>query len=373
MCLSQKRPQITAQKDNCYCMDRFSIIRELLIEHDAEAALLTFMPDIRWCTGFTGSNALVVCTQDEAHFITDGRYSTQSKEEVHGAHIHIASQSLIRCMAENRLGTSARRILVQADHLTLSEFERLKDVLPGTVWLPVTALMQKHVAIKTKEEKQHILQAQNITDEVFSYMRTMLLPGLTEQEIAAEIVYQHMKRGAASMSFDPIVASGPNSALPHARPTDRALQHGDLVVIDMGCIVNGYASDMTRTLAIGEADEQARDVYNIVLNAQEKALQAASAQLSSLELDRVARGFIEEAGYGDYFTHSLGHGVGLQIHEWPSISWRSDFPLASGMIITIEPGVYVPEKLGVRIEDMIYLEDDGCENLTGSTKELIVI
>ena len=196
---------------------------------------------------------------------------------------------------------------------------------------------------------------------------------MTEQELAAEIVYQHLRRGASAMSFDPIVASGPNSALPHARPTERTLQQGDMVVIDMGCFVNGYASDMTRTISIGEPDEEARKVYNVVLQAQESALSAASAQLSNSALDNVARSFIKDSGYGAYFTHSLGHGVGLQIHEWPSISWRMDHPLSAGMVLTIEPGIYLPGKVGVRIEDMIQLTQDGCENLTGSTKELIVI
>lgn len=175
------------------------------------------------------------------------------------------------------------------------------------------------------------------------------------------------------MSFDPIVASGANGALPHARPSSRVFQEGDLVVLDFGCFVNGYASDMTRTIAIGKPADEAIDVYNLVLEAQQKAIAAAQANLTALELDAVARSIIETAGYGEYFTHSLGHGLGLDIHEWPRISWQNSDQLAENIAITIEPGIYIPGKFGVRIEDIVVLKPDGCEVLTTSSKELFVL
>jgi Xaa-Pro aminopeptidase len=191
--------------------------------------------------------------------------------------------------------------------------------------------------------------------------------------VAAEIVYQHLQRGAARMSFDPIVASGEHGALPHQRPTDHALRPGDMVVLDFGCVLEGYASDMTRTIALGEPGETARTVYNVVLEAQERAIGAVHAGLSTQALDGVARDTITAAGYGAYFSHGLGHGIGLQTHEWPRISYHVDDQLPEGAVITIEPGIYLPDQFGVRIEDIVVVRADGCENLTASPKSLIVL
>jgi Xaa-Pro aminopeptidase len=195
-----------------------------------------------------------------------------------------------------------------------------------------------------------------------------------EKEIAAEITYQHLKRGAEKMSFDPIVASGPNGARPHARPTDRKLRSGELVVLDMGCFRDGYASDMTRTVAIGDPPESARRGYEVVREAQQRALDAARAGLTGKELDGTAREVVEEAGLGDQFSHGLGHGIGLEVHEWPRVSKTVDTELPRGACVTIEPGVYDPRNgFGVRIEDIIVLRSEGIDNLTSTSKHLRIL
>ena len=348
-------------------------IQTLLYSHEVDVLLLTSLPNIRWACGFSGSNGLLIVTKNSVHFITDGRYDTQSREEVRGASIHITQGNLFAYASENDLLSNAGRVLVQSDHLTVSNFQKVQELFAGIEWIPVSGLLTKLIAQKTSDEVTKIRAAQAITDDVFTYLMKFIQPGMTEREIAAEIVYQHLKRGASAMSFEPIVAGGPNGALPHATPTKRKLQNGDLVVIDMGCFRDGYASDMTRTIAIGEPGEEARRAHEVVLKAQKAAIEQASPAMNTKELDAVARSVIDEAGYGEYFTHSLGHGVGLEIHEWPRVSWRTEDPLMAGMVVTVEPGVYIPGKFGIRIEDMVVLTEDGCEVLTKSSKELWLV
>ncbi len=352
-------------------LERLDSIRSLFSEHGATAAVLTFLPDIRWACGFTGSNGLLFVLPDAAHFVTDGRYTEQAGREVTGATTHIAPRSLIDFASGEGLLGSATRVIVQSDHLTLDGFDQLQEAFNGLEWAPVAGLLQKLVAVKTAGEVDAMRRAQAVTDAVFEDILAFIAPGISEQELAAEIVYQHLRRGASAMSFEPIVASGPNGALPHARPTDRRLEVGDLVVLDFGCFVDGYASDMTRTVALGTPEPEALRVYEVVLDAHLRALDAAHAGMSGKALDAVARDRIAEQGFGSYFTHSLGHGVGLQIHEWPSVSFRTEDPLPAGAVITIEPGVYLPGRFGVRIEDMALLGPTSAESLTHSPKQLI--
>jgi Xaa-Pro aminopeptidase len=264
-------------------------------------------------------------------------------------------------------------VLYQSDHLTVDQLDVLHETFPDIEWQGVTDFVTEQVAAKDEQEVERIRAAQAITDDVFDYLCDFIEAGMSEKEVAAEIVYQHLKRGADKMSFDPIVAAGPNGSLPHARPSSREIQEGELVVIDMGCFLNGYASDMTRTVAVGDPGEDARRGYEIVLDAQRRAIAAARAGMTGKELDQVARDIIEKADMGDYFSHGLGHGLGLQIHEWPKLSYHVEHTLPEGAAVTIEPGVYVPEAYGVRIEDILVLEEEGSTNLTRSPKELIVL
>ncbi|MDZ4698400.1 MAG: aminopeptidase P family protein [Rhodothermales bacterium] len=351
--------------------ERLDSIRSLFPDHGADAALITFLPNIRWTCGFTGSNGLLIVLRDTAHFVTDGRYAEQVSREVAGATVHIAPRGLVDFASGAALLAGATRVIVQSDHLTLDLFDQLQEGLKGLEWVPVAGLLQNIVAVKTSDEVGAIRRAQAVTDAVFEDILAFIAPRMTEHELAAEIVYQHLRRGASAMSFEPIVASGPNGALPHARPTSRALEVGDLVVLDMGCFVDGYASDMTRTVAIGTPEDEAVRVYDIVLDAHLRALEAAHAGMTGKMLDAIAREVISEGGYGPHFAHSLGHGVGLQIHEWPSVSFRTEDVLPEGAVITIEPGIYLAGRFGVRIEDMALLGPTSAESLANSPKQLI--
>lgn len=353
--------------------DRLTVLRGLLNEHDVDAVLVSFLPDIRWAVGFTGSNALLVVTPGAAHFLTDGRYTTQAGAEVQGAEIHVPAADLLAYLSESDLIDGADTLLCQADHLTVAQFDRLREQLPDVTFRPVAGLLEQHVAAKSEREIDALRRALAVTESVFELLLPQIGPGVSEQDLAAEIVYQHLKLGASAMSFEPIVASGIRGALPHARPSSKTLRPGELVVIDMGGIVDGYASDMTRTVAVGEPDEVARRAYDVVLKAQEEATASVRAGASGKALDRIARDVIDEAGLGEYFSHSLGHGVGLQVHEWPRLSYRADDVLPENAVVTIEPGVYLPERFGIRIEDVVVARTDGPEVLTQASKDLLVL
>ncbi len=348
-------------------------LRAILGEHEAEAALITHRPDIRWACGFSGSNGVLVVRPDAAHFVTDGRYEAQARREVRGAEVHAPGYDLLGHIEEEGLFGPARRVLFQSDHVSVDRFEKLRELFPEIDWQPASKLLVEHVARKTEDEIGKIRAAQEITEEAFAQVLKRIRPGVTEREVAAQIVCRHLRLGAERIAFEPIVASGPNGALPHARSTDRRIEAGELVVIDMGCFVDGYASDMTRTVAVGEPGEEARAVYAVVREAQEAAVEAARAGMTTKALDAVARDVIEEAGYGDEFPHSLGHGIGLQVHKWPSVSYRTEDELPEGVVVTIEPGIYLPETFGVRIEDLVLLRPDGSERLTGLSRDLVVI
>ena len=355
--------------------NRLSRVRKRFDDYDAvDALLISALPNVRWACGFTGSNGLLLVEPDQAVFVTDGRYTEQAREEVVGADVVIAREGLLTRLKELDRFEDLDRVVFQADHVTVARQEQLQKNLPHIDWQGKTDVLMSLVGSKDGAEIERIRSAQQITEGVFDHILELLEPGLTEQAIAAEITYEHLKRGASSMAFDPIVASGPNGARPHAYPTNRRLQRGDLVVIDMGGFRNGYASDMTRTVAIGEPSEATRRAYDIVKSAQEAAIEAARAGLTGKELDAVAREVIEAADMGDYFSHGLGHGIGLEVHEWPRVSRTVEEELPEGACVTIEPGVYVPEDgYGIRIEDIVALRSEGCQNLTSASKELIVV
>lgn len=341
--------------------------------YNVRAVLITVLPDIRWACGFSGSNGILLVKPDAAHFITDGRYQVQAQREVRGATIHVPGYALFPYLAESGLLEDVSSIAFQADHVTVAEMEGWIALLPHITWRPVENMLTRQVASKTEDEIDRIRAAQAITDAVFEQILGFMRPGQREVEVAAEIVYHHLQRGASRMSFDPIVAAGEHGALPHKRPTERELKHGDMVVLDFGCVLDGYASDMTRTIALGEPGETARMVYAVVLDAQQRAIEAVHAGMSTQALDRVARDTITAAGYGEYFSHGLGHGIGLQTHEWPRLSYHVDDELPDGAVVTIEPGIYLPDQFGVRIEDMVVARADGCQNLTASPQSLIVL
>lgn len=352
---------------------RIDRVRSLLQHLDVDAVLLTSLPDIRWASGFSGSNAVLVVRPAEAVFLTDGRYATQVKEEVEGARVITGGHDLFRDAAEAAALANCGRVAFQADDLTVAALESLRSQFDSVRWVPTRELLVKEIAAKSDDEVQRIEKALRITEQVFTDLLDWIRPGMSERQIAAEIVYRHLRLGAERMSFDPIVASGPMSALPHARPTNRRITHDDVVLLDFGCFVDGYASDMTRTIALGEPRDEVREVYEIVRGAQEAAIASACAEMPSPQLDAAAREVISQAGYGEYFAHSLGHGIGTQIHEWPRISHSADYELPCRCVVTIEPGIYLPGRFGIRIEDMIQLNSAGARRLTNVSTHLICL
>ena len=354
-------------------MSRVARLQSLLADLDADAVFVSHLPDIRWACGFTGSNAVLVVRPDETHFVTDGRYRAQAVEEVSDAQVHAPGYDLIGHVAEAKLFGDARRVALQAEHVSVARLSELQRRLPEMTWQPEEELLVRLVASKEPAEVERIRAAQRLTEDVFAYLLDWIRPGRTEKEIAAQITYRHLLGGAEAVSFAPIVASGPHSARPHARPTDRRVQEGDVLLLDFGGVLEGYASDMTRVLAIGQTDPEVRRVYDLVRRAQERALSSARSGLVSRALDARARQVIDAEGYGASFSHGLGHGVGLQVHEWPRVSYSADYLLPEGAVVSIEPGIYLPGRFGIRLEDLVVLRDDGCENLTRASKEWTVL
>ena len=342
-------------------------------DHNAEALAIASLPDIRWACGFTGSNGLLIAHPDRLIFLSDGRYTEQAQREVQNAEVHTPGYAIWEYVEEEGLLDGVSSVAVQADKITVRTLHNWRERFPDIRWEEGSGLLTEHRGSKSDIEVEKLRAAQKITDTVFSELCDWIEPGMTEREVGAEIVYRHLLHGADTMSFDPIVASGSNGALPHARPSDRTIQERDLVVIDMGCFRDGYASDMTRTIAVGEPSTKAQRVYNIVLEAQEAALDASRSGITGTDIDDVARAVIKDAGYGEYFGHGLGHGVGLEIHEWPRLSYHVTHDLPRRAVVTVEPGIYLPGEFGVRIEDLIVLHSEGHENLTQSPKTLQVV
>ncbi len=267
-------------------------------------------------------------------------------------------------------------LLVETNSVTLSQFERFTTAFEGFDVSRDGALSKKITemrSVKSEKELELIKSAQDITDKTFSYISDRITVGRTEKEIMLDMEFYLRKLGSDGVAFDFIVVSGKNSSLPHGVPTDKKIEKGDFVTMDFGAVVGGYRSDMTRTVAVGYADELQRQIYTTVLEAQLETIKGIKNGVRCCDVDKIARDIITNAGYGDCFGHGLGHSVGIEIHESPACNTIDTTPLKSGMIMTVEPGIYIENKFGVRIEDMVYVTDDSCINLTHSPKELIVV
>lgn len=345
-------------------IERIERLRSVLGGHGAGALLVTHPADVRWTTGFTGSNALVVLTPTRAHLVTDGRYAGQAAQEASGVEVHAPGYDLVGHVAAADLIERAARILFAPEHVTAAALSELEDALGESELVPAARLVGRMRMEKDEGEIDAIRAALRLTESVFSHILGMIGPGVTERDIGAEIVYQHLKGGAEAMAFEPIVASGRRSALPHGRASDRALAAGDVVLIDMGCYLGGYASDLTRTVVVGEPEQGVRAVYEAVLEAQLAAIDTLAPGVSVSAADATAREVLAGHGLAEYFSHSLGHGVGLEVHEEPRLSVRASGELPINAVVTVEPGVYLPERFGIRIEDMVVVREGGPEVLT---------
>ena len=358
-------------------VDRISKLREKIPVKAGQAALITSPVNRRYLSGFKSSEGLIFITPDESYFFVDFRYYEAAKKQIKGLHVILSSDfkaDLLKIARKHRVKT----VLIENNGITLSEALKIEKWLKeGHIALNKQNSIDKALyslrAEKTHLEIKNIRMVQEIAENAFKQFLPLIKPGVTEKKLAFELEFLLRKEGAETLAFDLIVASGKNSAVPHAEPSDKAIEVGDFVTIDMGAVYNGYHSDMTRTVAVGQVSEEQRKVYNTVLAAQKMAINLVRPGAFCREIDAIARKFINESGYKNCFGHALGHGVGLGIHEKPFLSKRTEDVLRSGMVITIEPGIYLANRFGVRIEDMLLVTDDGCENLTTVEKELIIL
>lgn len=353
-------------------------LRQHLATSRFDALLLSHLPNIRYLCGFTGSAGLLLIEEAGSVFLTDVRYDTQAHEEVKNAKVVISRKSALQAVADF-LGKSRRRakgwsIGIESEHFTVAEKSRLNKLRPSGVTLKDTpAIVERGRMVKDEDEIQQIRAAVALGAKLFDRAVEMMRPGIKEVEVAAEMELVARRSGAEEMSFPTIIASGARSALPHGRASEKAITPGSFVVCDFGVILSGYCSDQTRTVWLGKVADDARPVYDAVQEAQQAAIQAVRPGIAVGEVDSAARKVLQKAGLGRYFTHSTGHGVGLEIHEIPRVAQGQPEVLQSGMVITIEPGVYFPGKWGIRIEDMVVVTDGGCEVLTPTGKEFLAI
>jgi len=340
-----------------------------------EAALVTSDINRIYLSGFKSSAGNVLVTKNSAYLLIDFRYFEKAKNEVQGLEV-ILCERLYPQIAEFLKQNNIKTVFVENETTTLSTFERITKNLPDFEVSDskiVSSKLSEMRMIKTEQEVADIKAAQKITDEAFDYICTRIREGVSEKEIALDMEFFMRKKGSEGVSFDFIVVSGKNSSLPHGVPTDKLIEKGDFITMDFGAVVNGYRSDMTRTVALGEVSDKQREVYNTVLKAQLESLKAINAGVKCCDVDKIARDIIADKGYGKCFGHGLGHSVGLEIHESPALSPRDESLLQSGMIMTVEPGIYIENEFGVRIEDMVFVTEKGCVNLTNSPKEMIIL
>ncbi len=343
--------------------------------NSGEGVLIASGANRLYFTGFKSSAGVLFVTKSSADFLIDFRYFEKAKKTVQHCSVILATKigEQLRELAKK---TEVDSVYAETSYLSIDELKRYEEIfVDQTVSYDprfdrlISGLRQ----IKDQEELKKIKLAQSITDDTFSYILNHIQVGKTEREIALEMEFYLRKQGSEGVSFDFIVVSGKNSSLPHGVPTNKQIEPGDFVTMDFGAVIDGYRSDMTRTVAVGNVSDHQKNVYNTVLEAQEKALAAIRPQMVCKDIDAIAREHIYSAGFEGRFGHGLGHSVGIEIHEPPCFNTIDETLLKPGMVITVEPGIYLPNEFGVRIEDMVYITENGYKNLTASTKELIIL
>jgi Xaa-Pro aminopeptidase len=358
-------------------------LRGLLNQNRLDALLVTHLPNVRCLCGFTGSSGVLILTQDRSIFFSDGRYIEQAKAEVQDSRVVIGRKAALVSATEWLLahGTNSRSsgkrglsVGIEGEHLTVSTRSKLAKTLGSSFRLKeAPPLIERARMVKDAAEIKLLRAAAKMGSKLFQVVLNSVRPGVTENEIAAELEFAARMAGAEQMSFPTIIASGKRSSLPHGVASRAKIPANGFVVCDFGVILAGYCSDMTRTVHVGKPTAEARRVYENVSQAQQAAVEAVKPGKSVAEVDEAARKLLKEEGLGKYFTHSTGHGVGLEIHESPRIAAGQADLLKPGMVITVEPGVYIPAKFGVRVEDMVLVTKTGCEVLTPTSKELITL
>ncbi len=347
-------------------------LKNKLAEMGVDGILLTNLTSIRYLCGFSGSAASCLITTDGSYFISDGRYDVQSKNQVKGLERFIDFGTHLSIIEKNNLIQNGLKLGFEGDHTSVSQFKAMQDIFSNVNWESTSMLMENLQAIKDQSELDAIRTAVEITDAIYEEIIPMLKVGTTEKDVAIQLVTRYRQESDGE-AYSPIVAGGPNSALPHAVPGDRPFEKGDFIVIDAAAKISGYHADMTRTPVVGEATDKHREIYNTVKDAQQAGCDTAKAGMTCKEVDNVTRDYITEKGYGEYFNHGTGHGLGLEIHTEPRMSQLSTQTLETNNVVTIEPGIYLEGWGGVRIEDDVIIHEEGCEVLNKTTKELVVL
>ncbi|MCH8273817.1 MAG: aminopeptidase P family protein [Armatimonadetes bacterium] len=354
--------------------DPISRLRERMAEKGVEAALITHIVAVRWLTGFTGSSGFVILTPADGVFVSDSRYNEQAREQVTGLPVEIFATPVT---AAEAIGAQAKRLALsklafEAEHVTFATHASWAEKMDGIELTAVEDLAGPLRMVKSPEEIEKIRHACGIADACFKHVQRLLQPGVTEYDIALDIEF-YIRRQGAKVAFDVIAISGPRSARPHGTPSERRLRKGDFVTMDFGAMYDGYCSDLTRTVVIGEASERHREVYNAVLETQNAAIEAMKPGVEAKTVDALARSVLARHGLAKYFGHGLGHGVGRDVHDVGRMNAQSKDVLEPGQVWTVEPGVYIEGFGGCRIEDIVLITESGNEALSHAPKELMVL
>ncbi|NLO46788.1 MAG: aminopeptidase P family protein [Clostridiales bacterium] len=355
-------------------MNNIEKVKESIRMKNIDALLVTGAINRRYVTGFSSSAGIVLITKEDAFFYTDSRYIEAAEQAVQGAKVYMVDSKATYVDKINNVLTSigAKKLGVEEEILSHAEYMKYKNKLSASL-KPAQNILTALRTVKDEEEIKLLYLAQSLAEKAYDRVLQIIKPGMTEKEVAAELVYQILLLGADNVSFDPIVVSGAKTSMPHGVPGDDIIKKGSFLTMDFGCILNGYCSDMTRTVAIGKVTEEMKKVYQIVLQAQLRGIKAAKAGVTGAYVDAAARDLIAQEGYGEYFGHGFGHGLGMEVHESPTASPSGKTKMPENAVISAEPGIYLPGKFGVRIEDVIVLRKGGCDNLMSAPKELVVI
>ena len=356
-------------------MNRLSDMQKQLAVYHVDAMLMTSPVNRRYITGFASSAGMALVTEDAGFFFTDARYIEAARTELSGFVVKpVDREKTYKAQVGALLAECGVKSLgFEQNTMTVNQYKDLKTAWPEVTLVPAQRALDLLRQVKTNAEITLMRASQQIAEAAFDALLSDIRPGLTERQVRANLICRMYEAGADGLSFDPIVVAGPNSALPHGEAGEKSLEKGDFLTLDFGVVHKGYCSDTTRTIALGTVSQEMRRVYNTVLRAQQAGIERARAGVTGADIHNAARAVIAEAGYDNYFGHGFGHGIGLEVHESGGASPSETTPLPSGAVLSAEPGIYLPGRFGVRIEDVIVLNEGGCENLTGLGKELLVL
>ncbi|WP_158735183.1 Xaa-Pro peptidase family protein [Alteribacillus sp. YIM 98480] len=352
--------------------NRLEQLRRVLRDRSVEGIFINSHANRRYMSGFTGTAGALFVTKTDAYFITDFRYIQQAEDQCRDCKIIEQTASIYASLGRLIKETDIKSLAFEKEYVSYSAYEFLKEHVDIEL-KPMEGIVEEIRLIKDDKEIAVLKEAAEIADITFKHIAAFIKPGMKEKDVSNEIEFFMRKQGADSSSFDIIVASGWRSALPHGVASDKVIKTGELVTLDFGAYYRGYCSDITRTLAVGEPSEELKKIYETVYEAQVKAVEEIKPEISGVEADAIAREYINDQGYGKYFGHGLGHGLGMEVHEGPRLSPKGKKTLKPGMVVTVEPGIYVPEVGGTRIEDDIVITKQGNERLTRSPKELMIV